>query len=296
VGLFKAQGKILKFDGYRRVLPAHKQEDALLPPLADGQKLDRLDLTASQHFTQPPPRYNEASLVKALEKEGIGRPSTYASIIGKITSDKRGYIEVKERRFYATEIGKVVTDLLVEHFPKVMDLKFTSHMEEELDQIETRQTHYEQVLSEFWGPFSEALRVAEEKMPSKRGVETGEMCPKCGRPLVVNYSKKTRREFIGCSGFKEGCKYIKPAEGEEPRPEPVLTEHACPTCGKPMLQRMGKAGPFLGCSGYPDCKTTMNFDAEGKPVLATKPTEHVCEKGGKPMVLPQGPPRPFLPS
>jgi DNA topoisomerase I len=294
VGLFKAQGKVMKFDGYRRVLPAHKQEDALLPTLNDGQKLDRLDLTASQHFTQPPPRYNEASLVKALEKEGIGRPSTYASIIGKITSDKRGYIEVKERRFFATEIGKVVTDLLVQHFPRVMDLKFTSHMEEELDQIETRQTHYEQVLTEFWGPFSEALREAEEKMPSKRGVETGEKCPKCGRPLVVNYSKKTRREFVGCSGFKEGCKYIKPAEGEEPRPEPVLTEHLCPACGKPMLQRMGKSGPFLGCSGYPDCKTTMNIDAEGKPVLAAKPTEHVCDKCGKPMVLREGRRGPFL--
>ncbi|HZY89887.1 MAG TPA: type I DNA topoisomerase, partial [Gemmataceae bacterium] len=211
VGLFKAQGRILKFDGYRRVLaPGGKQEDATLPALREGQAQDRLGLTASQHFTQPPPRYNEASLVRALEKEGIGRPSTYAAILKKITSPERGYIEVKERRFYATEIGKVVTDLLVEHFPKVMDLKFTSHFEEELDQIETKKCQYKEVLNEFWGPFSEALRVAEEKMPSKRGVETGEMCPQCGKPLVVNYSKKTRREFVGCSGFKEGCKYIKP--------------------------------------------------------------------------------------
>ena len=139
--MFKAQGKILKFDGYRRVLaPIGKQEDATLPALAEKQRLDRLGLTASQHFTQPPPRYNEASLIKALEKEGIGRPSTYASIIHKITSEERRYIEVQDRRFYATEIGKVVTDLLVEHFPRVMDLKFTSHMEEELDQIETRKT------------------------------------------------------------------------------------------------------------------------------------------------------------
>jgi DNA topoisomerase-1 len=297
-GLFKAQGKVLKFDGYRKVLaPAGKQEDATLPAVANGQKLDRLDLVASQHFTQPPPRYNEASLVKALEKEGIGRPSTYATIIGKITSDKRGYIEVKDRRFYATEIGKVVTDLLVEHFPNVLDVKFTSHFEEELDQIETRQCHYADVLNEFWGPFSKALEEAEEKMPSKRGVETGEMCPKCGRPLVVNYSKKTRREFVGCSGFSDKenpCKYIKPGEGEEARPEPEVTEHLCPTCGKPMLKRMGRSGPFLGCSGYPECKTTMNFDAEGKPVLAAKPTEHKCEKCGSPMVIREGRRGPFL--
>jgi len=295
LGLFKSQGRVLKFDGFRRVLaPGGKQEDATLPLLTERQALDRLDLTASQHFTQPPPRYNEASLVKALEKEGIGRPSTYATIISKITSTERGYIEVRERRFHATELGKKVTDLLVEHFPKVMDLKFTSKMEEELDQIETRQTEYHQVLTEFWGPFSAALHEAETKMPTQRGVETGEMCPKCGRPLVINYSKKTGNQFIGCSGFKEGCKYIKPGEGEEARPEPVETEHKCPTCGKPMLQREGQRGPFLGCSGYPECKTTMNFDAEGKPVLAAKPTEHICEKCGKPMVIREGKRGPFL--
>jgi DNA topoisomerase-1 len=297
-GLFKAQGKVLKFDGYRKVLPpAGKQEDATLPTLAEQQKLDRLDLTASQHFTQPPPRYNEASLVKALEKEGIGRPSTYATIIHKITSPERGYVEVKDRRFYATKIGKDVTDLLIEHFPKVMDLKFTSHMEEELDQIETRQAQYNEVLNEFWGPFSEALKTAEDKMPSLRGgVETGEMCPLCGKPLVRNYSKKTHRYFVGCSGFKDEppCKYIKPEEGEEARPQPVETEHKCPTCGKPMLERMGKSGPFLGCSGYPDCKTTMSFGPDGQPVLSAVPTEHTCEKCGQPMVIRQGRRGPFL--
>ncbi len=294
-GLFKAQGKVLKFDGYRKVLPpSGKQEDATLPSLSEQQKLDRLDLTASQHFTQPPPRYNEASLVKALEKEGIGRPSTYATIIHKITSPERAYIEVKDRRFYATQIGKSVTDLLTEHFPKVMDLKFTSHMEEELDQIEAKQARYNEVLNEFWGPFSEALKIAEDKMPVQRGAETGEMCPLCQKPLVRNYSKKTHRYFIGCSGFKEGCKFIKPEEGEEARPQPVETEYACPTCGKTMLERMGKTGPFLGCSGYPECKTTMNFGPDGKPVLSAVPTEHTCEKCGEPMVIRQGKRGPFL--
>ncbi|MHB1422396.1 MAG: type I DNA topoisomerase [Gemmataceae bacterium] len=297
-GLFKAQGKVLKFDGYRKVLPpAGKQEDATLPSLSEKQKLDRLDLTASQHFTQPPPRYNEASLVKALEKEGIGRPSTYATIIHKITSLERAYIEVKDRRFYATKIGKDVTDLLIEHFPKVMDLKFTSRLEEELDQIETKQTRYNEVLNEFWGPFSAALKTAEDKMPALRGgVETGEMCPKCGKSLLRNYSKKTHRYFTGCSGFKDDppCKYIKPEEGEEARPQPVETEYKCPTCGKTMLERMGKTGPFLGCSGYPECKTTMNFGPDGKPVLSAVPTEHTCEKCGQPMVIRQGKRGPFL--
>jgi DNA topoisomerase-1 len=292
VGVLKAQGRILKFDGFRRVLAGHKNEDALLPPLNEGQALDKLELTASQRFTEPPPRFNEASLVKALEKEGIGRPSTYASIISTI--QLRGYVEQKDRRFYATEIGKVVNDLLVEHFPNVLDVKFTSHMEEELDEIENGKLPYGQVLNEFWGPFSEALSVAEDKMPAKKNQETGESCPQCGKPLVIQYSKKTRNKFVGCSGWKEGCKYIQPREGEEARPAPEVTEHMCPECGKPMLKRMGKRGPFLGCSGYPDCKTTMNFDAEGKPVLASKPTEHVCDKCGKPMVLREGPRGPFL--
>ncbi len=289
-GVFKSQGKVLKFDGYRRVLaPAGKQEDALLPELKEQQRLDLLDLNPTQHFTQPPPRYNEASLVKALEKEGIGRPSTYATIISKIQD--RAYVEQKERRFFATEIGMMVTDLLVEHFPKVLDLKFTSHMEEELDLIETRKAKRDDVLQEFYEPFQQALTTAETKMQTVRGAETGETCPKCGKALVVRYSKAGR--FLGCSGYPE-CKYIKPREGEAAREEPKETEHACPNCGKPMLQRMGKRGPFLGCSGYPECKTTMNFDAEGKPVLASRPTEHACEKCNSPMVLREGPRGPFL--
>jgi DNA topoisomerase-1 len=284
-GIFKAQGKVMKFDGYRRVLPpAGKQEDTLLPALTEAQKLDLLQLDSTQHFTQPPARYNEASLVKMLEKEGIGRPSTYAAIISKIQD--RGYVEQKERRFYATEVGMTVTDLLVEHFPGVMDLKFTSFMEGELDRIEGQQIKRDQVLDEFYQPFDQALKVAETKMG------TGdEKCPECGKPIVERFSK--RGKFFGCSGYPD-CKFIKRPDNGKPREAPIPTEHACPTCGKPMLQRMSARGPFLGCSGYPDCKTTMNFDAEGKPVLASKPTEHVCEKCGKPMVLREGRRGPFL--
>jgi DNA topoisomerase-1 len=284
-GVFKAQGRILKFDGYRKVLPpAGKQEDALLPSLEEKQPLDLVHLNATQHFTEPPPRYNEASLVKTLEKEGIGRPSTYATIISKIQD--REYVEQKERRFYATETGMTVTDLLVEHFPRVMDLKFTSHLEEELDHIEDRRHQRNDVLNEFYEPFAESLKVAETKM-----VTDAEKCPECGKPLAEKFSKAGK--FFGCSGYPE-CKYIKRKNGDGKREPPKITEHLCPKCAKPMVERMGKRGPFLGCSGYPECKTTMNFDAEGKPVLASKETEHVCDKCGKPMVLREGPRGPFL--
>jgi DNA topoisomerase-1 len=295
-GLFRATGRVLKFDGYRRVLAPGKSDDAELPPLRDQQALDKLDLTASQHFTQPPPRYNEASLIKALEKEGIGRPSTYASIIGKITSDDRGYIEVRDRRFFATQLGKDVTDLLVAHFPDVMNVKFTSEMEDKLDDIETKKSQYHQVLTQFWGPFQTALHKAEEEMPAKRGEETGEMCPRCGKPLVKNFSRKLKREFIGCSGFRDdpSCKYIKPREGEPERAEPVRTDIKCPACGSMMLKKVGKRGEFLSCERYPECHTKMNLDAEGRPVVAAQHTQHTCEKCGSPMVIREGRRGPFL--
>jgi DNA topoisomerase-1 len=294
LGIFKAQGRIQKFDGFLRVLPGHKREDSLLPNLHVDQPQDRLELTASQHFTEPPARYNEASLVKALEKEGIGRPSTYASIISTI--QHRGYVEQKERRFYATEIGKTVTDLLVQHFPKVMDVKFTSHFEEELDDIATGKMAHTAVLDEFWGPFSESLQTAKTGMDALRGQETGEACPKCGKPLVQQFSRKTRGSFVGCSGYRDDppCRYIKPREGEPERPEPVETEHKCPVCDKPMIERWGRKGKFLGCSGYPECKTTMNLGADGAPVITAKPTEHVCEKCGSQMVIREGRRGPFL--
>ncbi|HEY2783370.1 MAG TPA: type I DNA topoisomerase [Fimbriiglobus sp.] len=292
--LFKATGKIEKFDGYRRVLPpVGKQEDVTLPALAEKQPLDKLDLYAGQHFTQPPSRFNEASLVKALEKEGIGRPSTYSSIIGTI--QRRGYVEQKDRRFFATEIGKVVTDLLVQHFPKIMDLQFTSHFEEELDEIETGKYRYEDVLDEFWGPFSQALDAAKDGMQPLK-TETGEMCPECGKPLVARYSAKTKKKFVGCSGWRDDppCKYFKPGEGDDARPKAEPTEFTCPKCGKMMLKRAGKSGPFLGCSGYPECKTTMNIGADGQPVLSAVETEFKCEKCGSPMVKREGRRGPFL--
>jgi DNA topoisomerase-1 len=185
-------------------------------------------------------------------------------------------------------LGKAAVDILVENFPKVMDLKFTAHMEEDLDKIAQREMAYAEALDEFWGPFSDALKVARKKIGPVRGEDTGEKCPLCGRPLVIKYSKKTKDKFIGCSGFKEGCKYIKPREGEEARPAPEVTEIMCPNCGKPMVKRFGKRGPFLGCSGYPDCKTVMSLGDNGEAKVTAQHTEHTCEKCGKPMVLREG--------
>jgi DNA topoisomerase I len=286
-GLLKAQGKILKFDGYRKVYH-HKDDDAVLPPLKEQQKLKCQELVGSQHFTQPPARFNEASLVKTLEKEGIGRPSTYASIIAKI--QERGYVELKERRFFATQLGMMVTELLVEHFPKIMNVKFTSHMEDELDEIENAKIHWHSVLDEFYQPFAQSLKEAETKMPVLKGIETGEICAQCKAPLVMRWSK--RGPFLGCSKYPE-CKYIKPREGE-PERTVEMTEFTCPECGKQLVKRMGKKGPFFSCSGYPDCKTLMNIDPEGKPVEAVKKTKHTCSKCGKPMVIREGRRGPFL--
>ncbi len=289
-GLFRTTGRILKFDGYQKVLPPGKREDTELPQLAENQKLTRLDLFSTQHFTQPPPRFNDGSLVRVLEKEGIGRPSTYASIIQTIQD--RGYVTQKDRRFFATGLGKVVTELLKAHFPKIMNYQFTSHFEEELDDIETRKYQYEEVLNEFWGDFTKELKAAQVEMPKRRGgIETGEKCPKCGRPLLEMISRKTKKPFVGCSGYADEtspCRYIVGVV------EPEVTDIPCPKCGKFMLKRVGKTGPFLGCSGYPECKTTMNFGPDGKPVLSSVETEYKCEKCGAPMAKREGSRGPFF--
>ena len=281
-GVFKAQGKVQKFDGHRRALPpAGKQEDALLPTLAAGQALDLLALEPTQHFTQPPPRYTEAALIKALEKENIGRPSTYADIIQKI--QVRKYVEQKERRFHATNLGIVVTDLLVQHFPKIMDLKFTAHMEDELDDIATAKEDMVKVLDEFYHPFQDELALAKTRM-EKVKILTSETCHECGALMEEKFSKTGA--FLGCSRYPE-CKATRPIDGQ-PRAAAVETEHRCPKCGKPLMRRESKRGPFLSCSGYPSCKESFNIDDQGNPVPSAVETEHRCPKCGKTMALRQG--------
>jgi DNA topoisomerase-1 len=288
-GVFKAQGKVLKFDGHRRVWPrGGKQEDELLPALSAGASLNLHALEPTQHFTQPPPRYSEATLVKALEKEAIGRPSTYAPIIQTIQD--RGYVEQKERRFHATDLGMAVTDLLVKHFPKILDLKFTAHMEGELDDIATAKEEMTKVLDEFYYPFQDALREAESRM-ERIQIPTGETCHVCGAPMVLKFGRTG--QFLGCSKYPD-CKATRPLGGQ-PRAEAVESEHTCPKCGKRLLIRENKRGEkFLSCSGFPECKESFNIDAEGKPIPSVVETAYTCEKCGKPMVLRQGPRGAFL--
>jgi DNA topoisomerase-1 len=277
-GLFRASGRVIKFDGYRKVLPpVGRQEEPELPKVQEKDVLQRLDLFETQHFTQPPPRFNEGSLVKALEKEGIGRPSTYASIISTI--QKRGYVTQDHGRFFATEIGKVVTDLLVKHFPHIMDVKFTSKFEDELDEIETGKYQYRDVLDEFWDDFSKTLKKADTEMESARFV-TEEKCPKCGRFLEKRYTVKTGGYFLGCTGWKDKeapCTYKRGSDGKEIE-GPTVTDIKCPACGKFMVKKEGRFGTFYTCEGAPDCPTTMNLGPDGKPIVTARPTLHKCPR------------------
>ncbi|HSL10760.1 MAG TPA: type I DNA topoisomerase [Actinomycetota bacterium] len=259
----RATGQTLVFDGFIRVYKEGRDEgpdedaEAQLPHLTAEQLLRLLGVQPEQHFTQPPPRYTEASLVKALEELGIGRPSTYASIISTLRD--RGYVRVEDKRFYPEHVGEVVADGLVEHFPDIVDVHFTARLEEELDEIAEGQMGRVQVLRAFYGPFEEALGRANEKW-ERYVAETGEECPKCGeegRTPPGRLQKRLGRYgfFVGCSRFADedgGCKYIRNLDGSE-RPEPELLDETCPECGRQLQRRFGRYGPFVGCSGYPDC-------------------------------------------
>jgi DNA topoisomerase I len=260
----RATGRTMIFDGHLRVYAEGRDDagdedgDRRLPELTAEQVLSLLELLPEQHFTQPPPRFTEASLVKTLEELGIGRPSTYASIISTIQD--RGYVRLEDRRFFPNDVGEVVTDKLVEHFPDIVNVNFTAEMEGDLDEIAEGDLQRVQVLRDFYGPFSEALDRAEEKF--ERYVEDlDEECPRCieeGRTPPGRLQKRLGRYgfFIGCSRFAEedgGCKYIRNLDGQE-RPEPEMLDETCPECGRPLQRKFGRFGPFVGCSGYPDCR------------------------------------------
>jgi DNA topoisomerase-1 len=259
----RATGQTLVFDGFIRVYKEGRDEgpdedaEAALPDLTEDQLLRLLGVDPEQHFTQPPPRYTEASLVKALEELGIGRPSTYASIISTLRD--RGYVRVEDKRFFPEHVGEVVNDGLVEHFPDIVDVHFTARLEEELDEIAEGQMGRVAVLREFYGPFEESLGRANEKW-ERYVAETGEECPRCieeGRTPPGRLQKRLGRYgfFVGCSRFADedgGCKYIRNLDGSE-RPEPELLDERCPECGRQLQRRLGRYGPFVGCSGYPEC-------------------------------------------
>jgi DNA topoisomerase-1 len=257
--LLRATGQTLKFDGFRRVYfegrddTADEDAESTLPRLSAEQVLRLLEVLPEQHFTQPPPRYTEASLVKTLEERGIGRPSTYASIISTIQD--RGYVQLEEKRFFPEDVGEVVTDLLVEFFPDIVDVNFTSKMEEELDDIAEGKLGWIQVLDEFYGPFERLIEKNVDEI--QRFEETlDELCPLCpqeGREpgqLVIKLGKYGK--FIGCNKYPE-CKYIRNLDGQE-RKEPEILEETCPECGRPLAKKYGRFGPFIGCTGYPDCR------------------------------------------
>jgi len=291
---YKATGRVLLFDGFTKIWPTNSNGQEL-PQTKVGQSLAVVDIKAEQHFTKPPARYTEGSLVKALEKEGIGRPSTYASIISTIQD--RGYVEKQDKKFFATDMGEVVTDKLNEYFPKIMDIAFTRHMEGQLDKIEEQHLDWLGVLKDFYGPFKQNLDIAAEEMKhAKAEVTPSEYkCPKCEKPLVYRFGKNGK--FLSCSAYPD-CKFSAPCDKEGKMLEEKVSEHKCSACGKPMVYKNGRFGPFLGCSGYPDCRTILNIDKDGNvlpPKPPPEPTEircHKCKEGL--LVIRQGKKGPFL--
>jgi len=265
--LFKASGRKVVFDGFMRLLGV-SSEKQILPALREGQPVAPVELVPMQKYTLPPPRYTEASLVRALETDGIGRPSTYATIINTI--QKRGYVEQEERKFYPTALGELVTDKLVEHFPKIMDVKFTSYMEEELDKIEDAHLDWVHVLHEFYDPFRALLAQAGDRMQATRNEPSEYACPECGEPMVYRWSRAGR--FLACTKYPK-CKATLNIDRDGQPVEPKRVDVACEACGKPMVLRRSKTGYFLGCSGYPDCRGTIPCNEDGEPLRLVKEQE-----------------------
>ena len=284
-GIFAARGRIIRFDGHTKVSGHRKADEQQLPALEAGHDLKLHKLEPTQHFTKPPARYTEASLVKTLEKEGIGRPSTYATIISTIQD--RGYVDQVEKKFAATELGKVVTDRLVEHFTDLVDTKFTSKMEAQLDRIEDAAADYQQVLRDFYSLFSADMAKAKDGM-EKFGETTQETCDKCGSPMIIRISKNGK--FLACSAFPK-CRNTRPLDdgGGEER---LNIDVKCEKCGRPMVVRSGSRGKFLACSGYPECKSTASLagvqNGEAPKQRTVEETDQKCEKCGAPMVIRTG--------
>jgi DNA topoisomerase-1 len=221
-----------------------------VPPLEKDEILDLIKLLPSQHFTKPPPRFSDSSLVKALEEEGIGRPSTYAPII--YTLILRDYARRLKGYFYPTELGFKVCDLLVEYFPKIMDVKFTAQMEEELDEVEEGRLEGVKVLEDFYSPFKASLDFATQNI-KKEVITTEEICDKCGRPMIIKWGRKGK--FLSCSGYPE-CKNSKSITSGVKCPEPG--------CGGELIERRSKRGFFYGCSNYPKCTFTSKTLPDNK--------------------------------
>jgi len=306
---FRATGQVLRFPGYFAVYHevsevkngkngnGDSDDERTLPPLEKGQELKLLNLDPKQHFTQPPPRFTEAALVKELEEDGIGRPSTYASILS--TLQNREYAVKEEGKFIPSELGILVTDLLVEHFGDLVNVTYTARMEEELDEIEEGKMKWQDALAEFYGKFSKDLKRAGRQMRNVKREETPteEVCGKCGKPMVIKWGRYGR--FLACSGYPE-CKSTQELagngnggegaakSGEEAAPE---VKASCDKCGSPMVLRKGRFGQFLACSTYPACRNTkkIHVDKEGNITRkADRVLEEKCPTCGKHLVVKDG--------
>ena len=252
---FRATGNRCVFDGFLKVYPT-KYEETTLPPLTKGQAIEVETVEPTQHFTEPPARYSEATLVKALEANGIGRPSTYAPTITTLVD--RHYVTREERRLHPTDMGLAINDLLVKHFPHVVDLKFTADLEQKFDDIAEGNAEWHQVLADFYGPFKANLIVKEKEVTKKEATETAtdEKCPECDKPLIIKLGRYGK--FYACTGYPD-CKYKKPIAGrneeEAPAVDPNAPVEACPECGQgKLVQKRSRFGVFWGCDKYPDCK------------------------------------------
>jgi DNA topoisomerase-1 len=263
--VFRANGSVMRFDGFERVYREGRDDDpeeeaGMLPDLVVGQVLQLVELTPEQHFTEPPPRYTEASLVKALEEYGIGRPSTYSPTISTLMD--REYVRLDRKRFHPEDVGVIVTDLLADVFPKVVDLGFTAEMEEDLDRIASGAKAWEPLVKQFFDEVEGTIAERQEKV-SRPEEATDETCPECGAETGAKLVRKWGRYgwFLSCSRYPD-CRYRRNAKRsaeEADRPEPEVTDVPCPKCGKPMVKRTGRFGPFLGCSDYPKCKGIKNL-------------------------------------
>jgi DNA topoisomerase-1 len=291
--VFRATGQQIKFDGFMKVYIEGRDEranqnndddddeaqdvDGVLPDLHKGDALKLQSMEPRQHFTQPPPRFTQASLIKELDEKGIGRPSTYAAIISNIL-DREYVAQNESRQLVPTDLGFLVNDLLVESFPDILNVEFTASMEDELDKIEDGKEKWTKAMKRFYTPFALDLKKAEKEMRDvkRQEVPTDIACEKCGKLMVVKWGRNG--EFIACPSYPE-CKNTKNFKRDDKGEIEIAVEEAvdeaCEKCGKPMLLRFGKFGKFLGCSGYPDCKTIQPLQ---KPVdLGIKCPE--CKEG-----------------
>jgi len=260
--MFRVTGSILAFDGFYKVWERDEKEEPDLPQLAEGEDLDYHGLKPEQHFTQPPPRYSEATLIKELEQRGIGRPSTYAPIVETIKD--HGYVEIKERRLHPTRIGEAVNTIMVGHFKAISDDDYTATLEKRLDEVEHGKEEWVPVVSDFYGPLQKMLTEAEEAMPA----DTDEVCPLCKEGHLVLKASRFG-PFLGCSRYPK-CKFRRALTPNGELPEPKLLEEPCPQCGKPLQLRTGRYGEFVGCSGYPDCKYIKKDAAQAEKLTGEK--------------------------